>query len=73
MRTIRLSAILLTLTGLVAGTEVTSRDIYDAIRQNDLARLKKMTAPGADVNLRDARGSTPLMHAAAILTGFDSY
>ena len=66
MRTIRLSAILLTLTGLVAGTEVTSRDIYDAIRQNDLARLKKMTAPGADVNLRDARGSTPLMHAAAI-------
>jgi ankyrin repeat protein len=64
--TIRPFAFCLLLTGLVQGADVTSRDFYNAIRQNDLAQLKKLTASGADVNLRDSRGSTPLMHAAAI-------
>src|SRR5712691_7664515 len=66
MSSIRLLAILLALTGLTYAADVTSRDFYSAIRENDLARLKSITASGADVNLRDARGSTPLMHAAAI-------
>ena len=66
MGILRSSALLLTMTGLVYSADITSRDFYSAIRENDLARLKSMTASGADVNLRDARGSTPLMHAAAI-------
>src|SRR6266404_2079746 len=66
INSIRPFAVLFTLTGLVHGADVTSRDIYDAIRQNDLVRLKKMAESTAEVNLRDARSSTPLMHAAAI-------
>jgi ankyrin repeat protein len=66
MGSIRSFAILLALTGLSYGADVTSRDFYSAIRENDLARLKSITASGAYVNLRDARGSTPLMHAAAV-------
>jgi ankyrin repeat protein len=66
MACIRSFAVLLTLTGLAYAADVTSRDFYNAIRENDLARLKSITASGADVNLRDARGSTPLMHAAAV-------
>ena len=64
MYSIRPIAVLLMLTSVCAA-EVTSRDYYDAIRQNDLTALKKMVASG-DINLRDSRGSTPLMHAAAI-------
>ena len=59
-------AVFLTVTGLAYSADATSRDFYNAIRENDLARLQSMTAGGADVNLRDSRGSTPLMHAAAI-------
>src|SRR5260370_6037521 len=66
MACIRLFAVLLTMTGLAYAADVTSRDFYSAIRENALARLKLITASGADVNLRDARGSTPLMHAAAL-------
>lgn len=62
----RTFAVLLTLAGLAYASDATSRDFYNAIRENDLARLKSMTASGADVNVSDARGSTPLMHAAAI-------
>ena len=66
MNAFRFIAILLALTSLVCAADVTSRDFYNAIRQNDLGQLRHMTASGADVNLRDARASTPLMHAAAI-------
>src|SRR5713226_2238761 len=66
MASTRSFVLLLTLTGIVYAGDVTSRDFYSAIRENDLARLKSITASGADVNLRDARGSTPLMHAAAV-------
>ena len=42
-------------------------DLIQAIRNNDLASLKASLAKGADaVNTRDQRGSTLLMHAAAI-------
>src|SRR4029077_17988724 len=65
MRALRPFAMLLALTSLTYAADVTSRDFYSAIRENDLSRLKSMTASGADVNLRDARGSTPLMAAGA--------
>jgi ankyrin repeat protein len=66
MSSIRSLAMLATLAGLAYGGDVTSRDFYSAIRENNLARLKEMIASGADVNLRDGRGSTPLMNAAAV-------
>src|ERR1700686_1076712 len=66
MGIIRSCALLLALTGLVYAGDVTSRDFYIAIRENDLALLKAMTASAAAVNLRDPRGATPLMHAAAV-------
>src|SRR3712207_6682714 len=46
--------------------EVTPRDFYQAIRQDDLQRLQSLLDGGAAVDLRDTRGNTPLMHAAAI-------
>ncbi len=40
--------------------------LYNAIRGNDLAKLKALVAAGKDaVNLKDTRGETPLMYAAA--------
>src|SRR5467141_3601151 len=66
MASFRLLVTSLGLMSLVCAADVTSRDFYNAIRQSDLGKLKQMTASGSDVNLRDGRGSTPLMHAAAI-------
>ena len=44
----------------------TADELIQAIRNNDLASLKARLAKGADVDTRDQRGSTLLMHAAAI-------
>src|ERR1035441_9784815 len=41
-------------------------EMIQAIRNNDLASLKTRLAQGVDVNSRDRRGSTLLMHAAAL-------
>ena len=43
----------------------TSDDFYNAIRSNDLTRLAALVRDGADVNIQDHRGRTPLMDAAA--------
>ncbi len=60
----RIRAVLLLcgVTALAAGAS--SDDYYKAIRTNDLAQLKSLIA-GGDVNLKDRRGATPLMYAAA--------
>lgn len=49
----------------VAGGQNSSDALFQAIRNNDLAFLKAEFRKGADVNTRDRRGSTLLMHAAA--------
>jgi len=49
----------------VATAQSTADELIQAIRNNDLASLKARLAKGADVNTRDQRGSTLLMHAAA--------
>jgi ankyrin repeat protein len=41
-------------------------ELLQAIRNNDLAALKARLAKGAGVDTRDRRGSTLLMHAAAL-------
>src|SRR5260221_9906612 len=66
MRALRPLAVLLALTSLASAADVSNRDFYNAIRQNDLAQLKQLKAAGSGVNVRDPRGSTPLMQAAAI-------
>ena len=39
--------------------------LVHAIRQNQLTELKSMASSPAALNVRDARGSTPLMYASA--------
>jgi ankyrin repeat protein len=40
-------------------------DLFTAVRNDDLAALRAAIAAKADLNARDRRGATPLMHAAA--------
>ena len=49
----------------LAGSETPNNDLFQAIRNNDLAYLKSAVAKGADRNTRDSKGATLLMHAAA--------
>ncbi|MBZ5623439.1 MAG: ankyrin repeat domain-containing protein [Acidobacteriia bacterium] len=51
--------------GGVAGSENSAADLFQAIRNNDLTYLKTQLGKGADINTRDARGATLLMHATA--------
>jgi ankyrin repeat protein len=57
---------LLTAAVFLCAAEPTSRDWYTAIRQNQLTELKSMASSRAALNVRDARGSTPLMYASAV-------
>src|ERR1035437_10273980 len=50
---------------VMASAQTTADELIQAIRNNDLASLKARLAKGAQVNTRDQRGSTLLMHAAA--------
>jgi ankyrin repeat protein len=49
-----------------ASAQTTADDLIQAIRKNDLASLKSGLAKGAAVDTRDQRGTTLLMHAAAV-------
>src|SRR5258708_6877116 len=51
---------------IAACAQSTADQMIQAIRNNDLASLKASLAKGADVNMKDARGSTLLMHAAGV-------
>src|SRR5262249_1029543 len=62
MSSLRRSAIILLASTLALHAEANSRDFYEAVRSNDLARLKSMLAQGHQADLRDSRGTTPLMH-----------
>jgi len=63
MRGLLLTAVLLL--RLPAAAETPADPLFQAIRDNDLASLKKQLAAGADVNSRDRKGATPLLYAAA--------
>ena len=47
-----------------AAAQTISDRFYQAIRNNDLATIKRLVT-SADINVRDQRGATPLMYAAA--------
>src|SRR5258708_5832212 len=64
MRSLRPLAVWLALTSLAGAADVSNRDFYNAIRQNDLAQLKQLITAGAGVNARSKIGRTPLMIAA---------
>lgn len=49
------------------GAEATADEFYSAIRNGRMAELKNAIAKGA-VDVKDRRGATPLMHAAALGT-----
>ena len=49
-----------------AGAQSTADELIQDIRNNDLTALKSRLAKGTPVDTRDPRGTTPLMHAAAI-------
>lgn len=57
---------LLAFVGLLAqaGKIKPPEDLFALIRQGDMAGVKAAVAAGADVNAKDAEGSTPLMYAA---------
>lgn len=57
--------ILLSVALAAAAAAAGADDLFALIRANDLAGLKQRLAAGADVQARDRRGATPLMHAAA--------
>ena len=60
-----LCAGLLAAATILPAAEVSSDDFYRLIRNDDSAGLKALLSQGADVNLKDSRGATPLMYAAA--------
>ena len=41
-------------------------DIYNAVRTNDISRLKKILDGGLTADVKDERGTTPLMYAGSI-------
>jgi len=43
-----------------------SDDFYSAIRRDDIAAVEKLRHSGANVNVKDSRGGTPLMYAGAV-------
>ncbi len=49
----------------MAANAALSGDLFQTIRKDDLADLKRQLAGGADVNTRDGRGNTLLIYAAA--------
>jgi ankyrin repeat protein len=52
--------------GAIGANEDQSEAFYAAIRANDLARLETILKQGANVNIRDGRGLTPLMYCAVV-------
>src|SRR6185503_14417474 len=43
-----------------------SDDFYNTIRSNDLTRLRTLISNKANIDIKDRRGATPLMYAAAV-------
>ena len=50
----------------LAAQPTVSDQFYSAIRSGNQGVVAKLLADGADVNLKDTRGNTPLMYAAAV-------
>src|SRR5690349_5727706 len=70
MRIVRSIVVLAVLFGSALGaasmsTAVTAAECYAAIRTNDLARLRALAKDGLR-DVKDRRGITPLMYAAAV-------
>jgi ankyrin repeat protein len=57
--------LLLAIAALAAEPATITPDYLEALRRNDVHRLRQLLDLGADVNARDARGNSPLMLAGA--------
>src|SRR5262249_2157150 len=53
------------LAGTCAESDLSER-FYDAIRRDDRAEVAKLLRSGGSANIKDSRGGTPLMYAAAV-------
>ena len=62
----RIPCFLLAMALAAAASDNSGDDFYLAIRNNDLVRLKQLVQDGADVNLADRHGESPLMYAATV-------
>jgi ankyrin repeat protein len=62
---IGLAILTLPVAGAALAAGPASDDLYNAIRANDLARLRVLVHDASDANTKDSRGETPLMYAAA--------
>ncbi|NIO21388.1 MAG: ankyrin repeat domain-containing protein, partial [Candidatus Aenigmarchaeota archaeon] len=52
---------------LVAAININAQEIFDAVKANDLAKVKALVEKDTSlINLKDAAGNTPL-HIAAII------
>jgi ankyrin repeat protein len=60
------SAALFALVAASLAAETSSDDFDQAIRANDLGKLKVLIGSASDVNIKDRHGSTPLMYSAAV-------
>jgi ankyrin repeat protein len=56
--------LLLAASATVSGAPVD--DLFNAVRAGDSGRIKALLQGGADVNVRDDLGATPLMNAVAL-------
>src|SRR5262245_9313739 len=70
MKRLMLGVLLLTLAILGSALPNAQGDqrvaLYNAIRSNDLARLRTIVRTPAEANLKDEHGNTPLIDAAAV-------
>ena len=57
-------ALVLAAATLAAAGTRTDAELFQAIRNDDVAGMTKLLNAGADLNARDAHGATPSMHAA---------
>ena len=52
---------------LIAAISIKAQDIFNALKSNDLAKVKLLIEKDATlINLKDEAGNTPLHHAAMI-------
>ena len=64
-RALTLSLCLCPFAAFAADATISDR-FYDAIRRDDAAAVQALLKAGASVNVKDNRGGTPLMYAAAV-------
>jgi ankyrin repeat protein len=64
---IRLLAVL-GASALLSSGDITNESLFRSIRAGDMSEVQNLLRQGADLNVRDEHGATPLMYAAQYST-----